>query len=114
VITIDEFGTDCYFNLAGAMQFFKKLDIGPLDIGDYLGKTFMDPIYFSSFLRIYFGDLTLLFYHFQQLVPYLLQQILFAHCRCGAYQSNRDISILKQMIHVYLYTEFVLFDGAGA
>jgi hypothetical protein len=98
VITIDEFGTDCYFNLAGAMQFFKKLDIGPLDIGDYLGNTFMDPIYFSTFLRIYFGDLTLLFYHFQQLVPYLLQQILFAHCRCGAYQSNRDISILKQMI----------------
>lgn len=29
----------------GVIQFFKKLDIGPLDIGDFLGMTFLSPFW---------------------------------------------------------------------
>jgi hypothetical protein len=38
LINTNKFGTDFFFFvLAGAMQIFEKMDIGPLDIGDYLG-----------------------------------------------------------------------------
>jgi hypothetical protein len=39
LINKNKFGTDFFFFfvLAGAMQIFEKMDIGPLDIGDYLG-----------------------------------------------------------------------------
>lgn len=38
---------------AGVMQFFKRMDIGSLDIGDYLGTSFVS-IYFNMIFIIQF------------------------------------------------------------
>lgn len=65
---------------AGVTQFFQRLDIGPLDIGDFLG-TCLTLFILISYLS--FSFLAILIYHLQQLGQFLLQQILFAHCRYG-------------------------------
>ena len=57
------------------------MDIGSLDIGDYLGTASVIPFYFYELCSLFGPHYIHLF--FQQLVQYLLQRILYAHCRYG-------------------------------
>jgi hypothetical protein len=69
-------------DIPGAMGLFKKLDVGPLELGDYLGWTYFD--HFYSLIRLWIANLLMLvlFYPYvQQLVLFSLQQILFAPYR---------------------------------
>lgn len=54
------------------------MDIGPLEMGDYLGIILVNPIYLEATHSV--CDL-LIYDNFQQLEQYLLQRILFARCR---------------------------------
>lgn len=74
---------------SGATQIFKKLDIGSLDIGDYLGIfTFSVSLLYLAPISVF----TIFNSFFQQLVQYLLRRILYARCRYGTYQFTSDFS----------------------
>lgn len=69
----------------GAMNFFKNMNIGSLEIADYFGTTTF--LFYSSFFPLYATLIQLIFMlsystqFLQQLELYFLQQILFAHCK---------------------------------
>lgn len=79
------------------------MDIGPLELGDYLGILLVNSIYLAISHLVF--DV-LIYDNFQQLVQYLLRQILFAHCRFEAIYSlhftyNYGIIIVTELMNDY-------------
>lgn len=97
--------------VSGVTQIFKRMGFGKsLDMGDYLGIILFKLIYLATYqLSICF--VTQFFNFFQQLVQYLLQQILSAHCRFGTICAFfRNVAATK----VSMLSTELINDVAGA